>query len=260
MERPAIFITGAAAGIGRATAELFSSRGWFVGIYDMNASGLDSLGSALGAGKCIAETLDVTDAAALAVALNRFFQAAGRRIDVLFNCAGVLAVGHFEDIALPRHHQIVDINLKGVINGCHCALPYLRQTPGARVISMASASAIYGSPAYASYSASKFAVRGLTEALNVEWARHGIAVMDVWPIFVNTAMVTAIEPPESLKRMGVHLQAADVARVIYKAATRPRWLARVHWFVGAQTWLLALATRLMPTWLTRLTTRRLSGY
>src|ERR1700752_5091361 len=114
MERPSIFITGAAAGIGRATAQLFSSHGWFVGLYDMNPAGLTSLEAELGAGKCIAETLDVTDAGALAAALERFFQAAGRRLDVLFNCAGILSVGNFEDIPLPRQLQMVDINLKGV--------------------------------------------------------------------------------------------------------------------------------------------------
>src|ERR1044071_8088586 len=203
MERPSIFITGAAAGIGRATAQRCASQGWFVGAYDMDAAGLDSLKSALGAGNYVTETLNVTDPVALSAALDRFFQAAGRRLDVMFNCAGILSVGNFEDIALPRHHAMVDVNLKGVINGFHCALPYLKQTRGARVISMASASAIYGSPAFASYSASKFAVRGLTEAMNIEWARHGITVMDVWPIFVNTAMVTEIiEQPESLKKMG----------------------------------------------------------
>lgn len=260
MERPGIFITGAAAGIGRATAKLFASRGWFVGAYDMNAAGLASLASEIGSANCVTGKLDVTDAAAFASALDGFFQAAGRRLDVLFNCAGILSVGHYEDIPLPRHHQIVDINLKGVLNGFHCALPYLKQTRGARVISMASASAVYGSPAYASYSATKFAVRGLTEAMNIEWARHGITVMDVWPIFVNTAMVTEIEQPESLKKMGVHLQATDVANVIWRAANRPRWLPRVHWFVGAQTWFLWMATRLMPVWLMRLTTRRVTGY
>jgi NADP-dependent 3-hydroxy acid dehydrogenase YdfG len=260
MERPGIFITGAAAGIGRATATLFAARGWFVGGYDMNVAGLEALASSLGTGNCITERLDVTDPAALLAALNRFFQAAGRRLDVLFNCAGILSVGNFEEIPLPRHHQIVDINLKGVLNGMHCALPYLKQTRGARVISMASASAIYGSPAFASYSASKFAVRGLTEAMNIEWARHGITVMDVWPIFVNTAMITEIEQPESLKKMGVHLQATDVAQVIWRAAKRPRSLPRVHWFVGAQTWMLWLATRLIPVWVMRLTTRRISGY
>jgi NAD(P)-dependent dehydrogenase (short-subunit alcohol dehydrogenase family) len=260
MERPSIFITGAAAGIGRATAQLFASRGWFLGLYDMNAAGLDSLKTELGAGRCVAGILDVTDPAAFAAALDGFFQAAGRRLDVMFNCAGILSVGHFEDIPLSRHHQMVDINLKGVINGFHGALPYLKQTRGARVVSMASASAIYGSPAYASYSASKFGVRGLTEALNVEWSRHGILVMDVWPIFVNTAMVTAIEAPESLKKMGVHLQAGDVADVIYKAATRPRWLTHVHWYVGFQTWVLAIATRLLPTWVSRLTSKTVSGY
>jgi NADP-dependent 3-hydroxy acid dehydrogenase YdfG len=260
MDRPGIFITGAAAGIGRATARMFASQGWLVGIYDMNVAGIEALRQELGAANCIAEKLDVTDAAALSAALERFVAASGKRLDVLFNCAGILSVGNFEDIALARHHAMVDVNLKGVLNGFHCALPYLKRTRGARVISMCSASAIYGSPAYASYSATKFAVRGLTEALNVEWARFGILVMDVLPIFVNTAMVTEIEAPESLKKMGLHLQPEDVARVIWKAAKRPQWLTHVHWYVGLQTWMLAIATRLLPTWVTRMTTRRVSGY
>src|ERR1043166_254867 len=102
MERPSIFITGAAAGIGRATAQLFASQGWFVGAYDMDAAGLDSLKSALGPGNCVAETLNVTDPVALAAALERFFQAAGRRIAVMFHCAGILSVRHFEAIRPAR--------------------------------------------------------------------------------------------------------------------------------------------------------------
>src|SRR5260221_8382523 len=124
MDRPSIFITGAAAGIGRVTAELFSSGGWFVGAYDMNAAELESLRSGLGAQNCLVETLDVADAAALSSALNRFFETAGGGLDVLFNCAGIVSVAHFEDIPLARHHQIVDVNLKGVLNGFSTALPY----------------------------------------------------------------------------------------------------------------------------------------
>ncbi len=76
-----------------------------------------------------------------------------------------------------RHALIVDINLKDVINGCHAALPRLRHTPDSRVINLASASAIYGTPGYASYSATKFAVRGLSEALN----SYDIRVFDLLP-------------------------------------------------------------------------------
>lgn len=260
MDRPAIFITGAAAGIGRATAELFSSRGWFVGAFDLNAAELESLRAKLGAQNCLAETLDVTDATALSSALKHFFQTAGNRLDLLFNCAGIASVAHFEDIPLARHHQIVDVNLKGVLNGLHCALPYLKQTRGARVISMCSASAIYGAPAFASYCATKFAVRGLTEALNIEWARHGIKVMDLLPLFVATPMVAGMkDAPVSLSRLGVRLQAQDIAAVVWRAAHWRFW-PRAHWYPGWQSALMALLQKLSPTWLNRLSTKMVSGY
>ena len=261
MTRPAIFITGAAAGIGLATAELFAARGWFVGLYDVDEAGVTALGRRLGADQAVAGKLDTTDAAAYGRALESFWQAAGGRLDLLFNNAGIAAVDDFEKLPLSRHHQVVDVNLKGVINGCYLALPYLRKTPGARVISMCSASAIYGAPSFAVYSATKFAVRGLTEALNVEWQRHGVLVMDIMPLFVNTPMVSHFETEaRSLKRLGTHLTAQDIASVVWKAAQRPRWRAPVHWYPGAQTLLMHIVNKLSPAFLNRLTTKLVSGY
>ncbi|MBI2382451.1 MAG: SDR family oxidoreductase [Gammaproteobacteria bacterium] len=260
MTRPAIFITGAAAGIGRATAELFASRGWFVGLYDVNEAGVQALRRALGEADAVAGRLDVTDAAAFGCALAGFWDAAGSRLDVLFNNAGTVSVGDFEAIPLERHREIAVVNYQGVLNGLHLALPYLKRTPRARAISMSSASAIYGTPAYASYSATKFAVKGLTEALNIEWQRHGILVMDVLPLFVNTAMVTEIEAPLSLRRIGVHYEARDVARTVWRAAHWPRVWPRVHWYPGLRTALLALLNKLLPAWLNRFTAKRISGY
>lgn len=261
MTRPAIFVTGAAAGIGRETAKLFAARGWFVGLYDVNAEALRALAGEIGAAQCHYAALDVTDAAQFADRLAAFFDAAGQRLDLLFNNAGIAASTDFEQIPLARHHAVVDVNVNGVINGCHAALPYLQQTPGARVINMASASALYGSPGFAVYSATKFAVRGLTEALNVEWARYDITVMAIWPLFVQTAMVEKFEQrPQSLDRLGLRLAPADVAQCVWRAAQRsPRW-PRVHWLVGWQTWLLYLSMRWSPAWLNRWTTRRVSGY
>ncbi|HUS23969.1 MAG TPA: SDR family oxidoreductase [Candidatus Binatia bacterium] len=257
--RKAILVTGAAAGIGRATARLFASRGWFVGLYDVNAAGAEALRGELGSA-AVAGALDVTDAAAWSRVLAAFAAASGGRLDVLFNCAGIAAVGHFEDIPLARHHAVTDVNFKGVVNGCHLALPLLRATPGARVINMASASAIYGSPAFAGYCATKFAVRGLTEALNIEWARHGIRVMDLLPLFVDTPMVRQFEtPPRSMDVLGLRLTADDVARTVWRAAHWRLW-PRVHWFVGVQAWLTWVAQKLTPVWFTRLTTRLITGY
>ena len=260
--RPAIFITGAAAGIGRATAERFSRAGWFVGLYDIDEAGVQALAKTMP--PAVAGRLDVTDTAGYARALETFFAAAGGRLDVLFNNAGIVTVGEFESVPLERHHAIVDVNLKGVINGCHLALPYLKRTPGARVISMCSASALFGSPPFTVYGASKFAVRGFTEALNVEWARHGITVMDVLPLFVDTPMVRGFETaPRSMERLGLRLQADDIARTVWAATQWPTraWAwPRVHWLPGWQTWTLYLAAKLLPVWLNRLSTRLVTGY
>jgi NAD(P)-dependent dehydrogenase (short-subunit alcohol dehydrogenase family) len=263
--RPSIFVTGAASGIGRATAELFAERGWFVGLYDVNEAGARELAARLGSASSVAGTLDVTDAARFAAALAQFWQAAGQRLDLLFNNAGIASIGDFEKIPLARHHAIVDVNLKGVINGCHCALQYLQRTPGARVINTCSASAIYGTPAFAGYSATKFAVKGFTEALDIEWRRHGVTVRDVLPLFVDTPLVRqgldglVGQPLRSIEVLGMRLTAADVAATVWRAAHWKLW-PRVHWYPGRQGWFMALAQKLSPGWLSRLTTRWMSGY
>ena len=136
MSRPSIFITGAAAGIGQASARLFAAQGWFVGLYDIDQTGVSALAAELGADNAMAGTLNVADASAWQPALATFQERAGQ-LNVLLNNAGILVSGPFETIALSRQHQLVDINIKGVMNGCHAALPFLRQTRGSRVINMA---------------------------------------------------------------------------------------------------------------------------
>lgn len=255
--RKSIFITGAAQGIGRATAERFAREGWFVGLYDVNGNAVAELAAQLGAERCIAETLDVTDASAWNDALERFWNAAGGRLDVLLNNAGIAKSGPFQDIPLATHHAIVDVNLKGVINGCHCGFDYLRRTQGSRLINLASASAIYGAADLASYSATKFAVRGLTEALDLEWRELGIRVSDLWPIFVQTAMVDGLSLA-SIRSLGVSLTPTDVANTVWKAATHRGH--RVHWLVGAQTHGMYRAACFLPDRLYRAVTAKLSGH
>ena len=257
MRAQTIFITGAAAGIGCETARLFHARGWQIGVYDVNARGVERLVAELGPGAS-GDVLDVTDAEAFAQALHHFAVRHGR-LDVLLNNAGILSVGDFESIDTVRHALIVDINLKGVINGCHAALPWLRHTPDSRVINLASASAIYGTPAYASYSATKFAVRGLSEALNIEWQRYDIRVFDLLPLFVNTAMVVPVRGNASVRHLGVRLQASDVAATIWRAANSRR-RRRVHWYVGMQSRLMALANKYVPDIVNRAIARAISGY
>lgn len=257
--RRSIFITGAAAGIGRATALRFAAAGWRVGLYDVNLVGVKALASEIGP-QAVVGKFDVSDAAAFAAALADFAEPSDGRIDVLFNNAGILSTGDFESLSLPRSHALIDINAKGVVNGCHAALPYLKAAKG-RVINMASASAIYGTPAFAVYSATKFFVRGLTEALNIEWARYGIYVCDVMPLFVDTPMVQKLdEKPKSVSSLGIKLTADDIAVIVFDAATRAVWRCPVHWTAGSQTRLLALMNKLVPQRLARASNKYFSGY
>jgi NAD(P)-dependent dehydrogenase (short-subunit alcohol dehydrogenase family) len=256
--RPAIFVTGAAAGIGRACAELFASRGWFVGLYDIDADGVAAVAAALGKGNAVSGLLDVSDAEAWKRALAEFWVCSGERVDVLFNNAGILATGPFETVTLSGHEAMLAVNVRGMINGCHCAFQYLQRTPGARVINMSSATAIYGQPDLVTYSATKFAVRGFTEGLDLEWRKFGIRVSDVCPSFVKTKMAADFGQLASAKSLGIHLTPADVAAIVWACATAKSRIHKTHWTVGLQARVLAFATRVAPPTLTRQVVRTLA--
>lgn len=218
-----IFITGAGAGIGRATAKLFAREGWFVGCADRDAAALDSLREEIGNGRCGAYVMDVVDADSVQQALAEFAAQTGGRLQVLHNNAGILKVGAFEAIDLAEHRRIVEVNVLGLINVLHAAFPYLRDTPKAQVINMSSASVLFGIPDFASYSSSKHAVRAITEALSIEWERYGIHVCDLMPPFVNTGMLQANAAASRLvTRLGVNLDADDVAQEVWKLVQAPR--------------------------------------
>ena len=250
---PTVFISGAAAGIGRATAVLFAQRGYRVGAYDVDLAGLASLRDevSIRGGDIAIGQLDVSSAEDWAQQLEAF-TGPSRRLDVLVNNAGVLSHGRFEEIGLQTQRRIVDVNVYGTMAGLHTAFAYLRDTRGAQVVNLCSASAIYGQPELATYSASKFAVRGLTEALELEWRRYGIRVIAMWPLFVQTPMVDGVET-NATRRLGVHLSAEDVAKSIYAAThATPSRLPKVHYPVGRQTKVLAGLAQMSPNWAARL--------
>lgn len=260
--RRSVFITGAAAGIGRAVAERFASAGWFVGLYDVDEAGVQALRLQLGEANCHAGRLDVSNVEDWTAQLAAFERAAGGRLDVLVNNAGISVTCHVEDAPLLRHHRLIDINLKGVLNGCYLALPALQRTPGSRVVNLCSASALYGQPMLASYAASKAAVRSLTEALDIEWARHGIRVVDVMPLFVDTAMVANdVSKMKTVQILGVRLTPRDIAASIWRIASheRPGSLP-VHTPVGWQTRIFYLLAKLSPDRVNRFVVARMAGH
>lgn len=260
-----VLISGAGSGIGRATALTFARRGWLVGAFDIDPGALESLTAeveAQGTGHVVTGVLDVREAGQWEAALETFAAASGGRLDVLVNNAGILQSGRFAEIGLAAQQRTVEVNVIGVLNGCHTAYPLLRATPGSHVVNLCSASAIYGQPELATYSATKFAVRGLSEALELEWEKEGISVTAIWPLFVNTAMVDGMDVG-SQRKLGVNLVAQDVADVILDAVIPPSGRVhlphRVHRAVGTQAKALLASSAVGPAWLNRLVNRRLAN-
>ena len=252
-----IFITGASSGIGRATAILFAERGWFVGITDIDTAGLHELMNRMQGKIGFAECMDVTDAEQVASVLSAFAQAAGGKIDVLFNNAGILRIDPFEDIALDDHHAILDINAKGVLNCTYHAFPYLKAAGKSTVINMASVASLIAMPSETTYAASKFWVKGFTEALNMEWDRYGIHVCDIMPNFVKTAMTEQITA-KIIINTGIAFTAEDVARTVWKAKGRKR----MHWLIDRFHFKLyyILMKTLIPSALARSMFKRQAGF
>lgn len=241
--RKNIFITGAGLGIGRETALFFASKGWFVGLFDIIEGNLSSLVAEIGKDNCCYQVMDVTDIASVQAAVEKFSNATGGTMDVLFNNAGILNMGPHYKIPLESQKKIVDVNINGILNCVNAGFDLLSKTPTSRIINMSSASSLYGAPELAVYSATKFAVSGLTEALNIEFEPHDIVVSDILALYVKTPMIVdAKVQAKSVGVLGIRTMPVDVAKVVWKAAHG----RKVHWHVGLLLKILVFAIWAFP--------------
>jgi len=243
--RKSIFITGAASGMGRETARLFAAKGWFVGGYDVNEQGLETLTDELGTDNCVVRRLDVTDREDYRAALDDFAPAAGGRLDILFNNAGIGRGGPFAEQPFEDVLATVQVNFMGVLIGIYEAIPLLKATPNSLCFTTSSSSATFGIPGIAVYSATKHAVKGLTEALSVEFKPIGVRVADVLPGLIDTPILPpgAAEnaPKEGMFRL---IPAVEVAKAVWAAYhDEPD---RLHWFVPPEIAELDKASALSP--------------
>ncbi|RZL77105.1 MAG: SDR family NAD(P)-dependent oxidoreductase, partial [Sphingomonas sp.] len=185
-----ILITGAASGIGLATARRFVAQGWRVGCFDVDRAGLARLGSEIGEAGYVA-TLDVSDVSAVHAEIAAFGEWSGGTLDILFSNAGIDAKGSFDTMDWERIVRVIQVNLMGTFAVIRAGLPLLKRTSNSLCLVTASASAIVGAPGMAAYSASKSAVRSLVEALAVEFASSGVRAADILPGIVDTGMLPA---------------------------------------------------------------------
>ena len=249
--RKAIFVTGGASGIGRAIAVHFGQQGWFVGLGDLDEAGMRVTEDMLPGGHCYNHAFDVRDRDAWDVALDAFATAAGGRIDVVANNAGIPLGGALVENSAEEIARCLDINLKGAIFGAQAAHVWLkRSAPDSCLLNTASAAGIYGTPGASVYSATKFGVRALTESLDAEWAEDGIKVRSLMPGFIDTPLLD--QTPNHGANEDIRTRVTEAGLEITPATTvaEAAWAAvhgdRLHTLVGKTARNLAFGARWMP--------------
>jgi 2-hydroxycyclohexanecarboxyl-CoA dehydrogenase len=189
-------VTGAASGIGRATAMRLAAEGAAVVIADVNEQGAGVARSiSEGGGRAIALQVDVTDAPGVRAMTEQAIAAFGK-IDILVSNAGWDRAGPFADTDEELWDRVIAINYRGHLATCHAALPYMRERGGGRIVTVASDAGRVGSSGEVVYSGAKGAVIAFTKGLAREVARYGINVNCVAPGLVDTPLLAGM--PEKL--------------------------------------------------------------
>ena len=208
-----VAITGAARGIGKATAQALLRQGMRVAIGDVDLTAARQTASELGP-STVALPLDVTDRASFTAFLDSTEEQLGP-VDVLVNNAGIMQIGRFVDEDDLTARRMIDINLHGVILGTKLALERMVPRDRGHIVNISSQAGKFGSPGGATYSATKHAVVGLTEAVRGELRLMGahVDVSYVMPFVVNTELGSGLVQARGLK----NLEPTDVAEAIVEA-------------------------------------------
>ncbi|MGI9284247.1 MAG: SDR family NAD(P)-dependent oxidoreductase [Pseudomonadales bacterium] len=191
-----VMITGAASGIGRATALRLASEGGKIFAVDVQEVELQEsieLIQAAG-GQAMASLCNVTSETDVSDCMQSCIDAFGK-IDVLCNIAGILRFDHFHELDYAAWKQVIDVNLNGVFLMCRAAIPHLLERNG-NIVNAASTAAMAGLPWGSVYSASKGAVLALTRTLAIEYAKQGLRANCVSPGDIATPMTKAPKLPE----------------------------------------------------------------
>jgi NAD(P)-dependent dehydrogenase (short-subunit alcohol dehydrogenase family) len=206
-------ITGGARGIGRATAQAFLRQGMRVAIGDVDVETARSTAAELGP-SAVALELDVTDRASFSAFLDEAERQLGS-LDVLVNNAGIMQIGRFIDEDDLTARRMIDINLHGVILGTKLALERMVPRNSGHIVNIASQAGKFGAPGGATYSATKHAVVGLTEAVRGEVRLMGanVALSYVMPYVVKTELGSGLGQARGL----ADLEPSDVADAIVDA-------------------------------------------
>jgi meso-butanediol dehydrogenase/(S,S)-butanediol dehydrogenase/diacetyl reductase len=185
-QQKVVIVTGAASGIGEATARRFSSEGASVALVDRNEIPLAKVASDLPGPQPLAHVADVSDHQAVEAMVDTVVSRFGR-LDVLVNNAGIFEGGDPVEISNDQWRKVLATDLDGVFYGCRAALPHLEKTKGS-IINTASVSGLGGDWGMSPYNAAKGAVVNLTRSLALDLGKKGVRINSVCPSLTRTGM------------------------------------------------------------------------
>jgi len=194
-ENKVVLITGAARGQGEAEARLFASEGAKVVIADVLDPEGETVAADIGTNAMFVH-LDVSSENDWNAAIAATAKFGGGRLDVLVNNAAIIRPAAIEDTSLADYMSVININQVGCFLGMRSAQPLLKDSGGGSIVNISSIDGIASKNGLVSYTASKFAIRGMTKTAAMEWGRFGIRVNSVHPGGVNTIMGNPIMAPE----------------------------------------------------------------
>jgi len=224
-----VAITGGARGIGRCTAEALVREGAKVAIGDLDGGLTEQVAGEIGSGT-VGLPLDVTDRESFASFLDGVEERLGP-IDVLINNAGIMPLGDFADEDDATSQRIMDINVHGVITGTKLAIRRMRPRRTGHVINVASMVGKISPPGGATYTASKHAVVGLTESVQLENAEYGLEFSIVMPVVVRTELGSGLKETRGVKSVAPEEVAAamvDAIKLPKRDVYVPRETGAIH--------------------------------
>jgi short-subunit dehydrogenase len=247
-EKPVVIITGASSGIGESAARQFARAGYCVVLAARRKERLQALADDIfrEGGEVLVAPTDVSQIDEIENLVQASLERFGR-IDVLFNNAGIGRFKWLEELAVKDIEDLVRINLMGTIYTSRAVLPHMIERRSGNIINMVSIAGLIGSPTYSIYAATKFAVRGFTEALRREVGVYDIHVSGIYPGAVSTEFAahtqakrkTGVTTPKALR-----LSSDDVARAVLGLVNRPRRMLVLPWYMH-----LAVMVNTLFAWL-----------
>lgn len=221
----AVYVTGAASGVGRATAQQLAAEGAKVFGVDLNEAGARETADGIRKEGGVAEAAacNVADASSVRETVARALDAFGR-LDVLVNAAGAGRSLRFEEIDEEEWHRVIDVNLHGAFNTIKASLEHLLAQPGGNIVNVASIAAMRGQAYNAHYCASKAGLLNFTRSIAVEFASRGLRANCICPGGIKTPFIRNFIPREDFEQNIVAYysppiphqlcEPADVARLI----------------------------------------------